>query len=741
MNDIDRRKLLKLLGWSSASLAVAGCGNPPESGTGTAEAYSEPGDFNVPGVGVYYASTCTLCEAGCGIKGRVREGRILKLEGSPECAISKGRLCGLGQASVQHHYNPDRLKEPLLRVNGNLQPVTWDKALSLIAEKTKDAGDKFAFLTGPLSGHLKVLVQNYVEVLGSKNHFVYDLLANKANQLAAEKVYGISNPQVQIAKAKLILSFGADFLNCWESPVHFSAEYAQFRKANEGKARGVLIQAEPKMTLTGANADRWIAIKAGSEGVFALGLVNALLEDAHHAKNVPASVAEAVRKYDKARVDRETGVSEEVFGRVLAQLRERSPSLVLSGPSAEGHIHGAQNAAAIMLLNVVLGNVGKTITAPAKIPFPQMAPAAGDTSALIAFNQALSQGRLQTVFFHGANPVFTAPGFMKVRENLKKAAFKVAFAHYRDETAEEADLVLPLDSALEDWGTHVAAYQPDGVQIHMQQPLMERLYPQGTRSLGDVLLTLLKQRRPDEYNPFPDYYAYLKSAAIKNKAAFKDAAADDEEFWYQTLSHGVLNVAKPEPQRIALNPGALDLDLPKPAEEDLHYPLRLVPSVRANFRDGRHANLPWLQETPDPLTTIVWGSWLEIHPKTAGRWGIAEGDIVEVISKSGTIKAQAYLFPGLEPNTVAIPIGNGHEAMGRYAKDVGVNPLKILDPVFEKSTGELALHATRVKLRRTEDNRTVVKDEGWRPGVVNTQMNRKIVATLAADKIKLFPEE
>ncbi|MGO9483360.1 MAG: molybdopterin-dependent oxidoreductase [Rhodomicrobium sp.] len=741
MNTINRRKLLKLLGWSSASLAVTGCGNPPESGVETVESYSEPRDFMVPGVGVYYASTCTLCEAGCGVKGRVREGRILKLEGSPESAISKGRLCGLGQASVQHHYNPDRLKEPLLRQNGSLQPTGWDKALSLIAEKTQNAADKFAFVTGPLSGHLKVLVENYVEALGSKNHFVYDLLASKVNQSAAEKLYGISNPHFQIDKAKLILSFGADFLNTWGSPVYFSAQYAEFRKANDGKARGVLIQAEPQMTLTGANADRWIAIKPGTEGEFALGLVNALIEDARYAKNVPPAIADAVRKYDKARVSRETGVSEEVFGRVLTLLRERSPSLVLSGPSAEGHAHGAQNAAAIMLLNVALGNIGKTITAPPKIPFPQMAPAGGDTAALNAFNDALAQGRFETVFTFGVNPVFTAPGFMKLRDNLKKAAFKVAFTHYRDETAEEADLVLPLDSALEDWGTHVAAYQPDGVQIHMQQPLMERLYAQGTRSLGDVLLTLLKQQRPQEYNQFPDYYAYLKSAMIKNKSAFKDASADDEEFWYQTLSHGVLNVASPEPQQIAVNPGSLDLDLPKPAGEDLHYPLQLVPSVRANFRDGRHANLPWLQETPEPLTTIVWGSWLAIHPKTAERMGISEGDILEVASKSGTLKVQAYLFPGLEQGTVAIPIGNGHEAMGRYAKGVGVNPLKILDPVFEKSTGELAMYATRVLVRKTGDTVTVVKDEGWRPGTVNTQLGRKIVVTMAADKVKLFAEE
>jgi len=741
MNDISRRNLLRLLGWSSASLALTGCENSVESGVEDVKSYSQPQDFMIPGVGIYYASTCTQCDAGCGIKGRVREGRILKLEGSPESLIGKGRICSLGQAAVQHHYNPDRLKEPLLRQNGNLQPTTWANAINLLVERTHDAGDKFAFLTGPLSGHLKVLIQNYVESLGSKNHFIYDPLANKVNRSISEQIYGIANPLFQIGEAKVILSFGADFLDTWNSPVHFSGQYAQFRKANDSKSRGVLIQAEPKMTLTGANADRWIPIRPGSDGVFALGLVNALLEDPAYSKNVPAPIAEAVRGYSKARVDKEAGAGGEVFDRVLALLRQRSPSLVLSGPSAEGHVHGAQNAAAIMLLNVVLGNIGKTITAPAKNPFPQIAPAEGDTAALSAFNDGLAQGRFQTVFTYSVNPAFTAPGFMKLHENLKKAQFRVAFAHYRDETAEAADLILPLDSAMEDWGTHLAAYQPDGVQLHMQQPLMEKLYPDSTRSLGDVLLTLLKQRHPDEYKQWPDYYAYLKSAMIQNKPSFKDAAEDDEEFWYQTLSHGVLNVKNAQEQRITPDLKSLNLALPGSPEQDQEYPFQLVPSVRSNLRDGRHANLPWLQETPDPLTTIVWDSWMEIHPATAQRLGISEGDILEISSKTGSLKTQAYLFPGLQRDTVAIPIGQGHEAMGRYAKGAGVNPMKILEPVFEGSTGEIAMYATRVKIRKTNERVNVVKDEGWRPGAINTQLNRKIVVTMAASKVAVFRED
>ncbi|MEW6312832.1 MAG: molybdopterin-dependent oxidoreductase [Pseudomonadota bacterium] len=744
MSNINRRDFLKVLGWSGATVAVAGCGNTSvESGAETVMSYVQPEDFVVPGIGVYYASTCTQCEASCGVTGRVREGRILKLEGNPESAINQGRLCGLGQAAVQHHYNPDRLKEPMLRQGGSLQATTWDKAMALLAEKTGNLkGEQFALLSGGLSGHLKVLVQNYVDSLGSKNLYVYDALTPAVNRAVSQKLYGTATPRFHLDKAQVIVSFGADFLDTWVSPVHFASQYAQFRKAQQRmpseKARGTLVQIEPRMTLTGANADRWIPIIPGTEGILALGLANALLKSGAAAKNLPAAVVSAVQAYDKARINKETGVSGEVFDKLVTLLSERSPSLVLSGPSAEGHAHGAQNAAAIMLLNVVLGNVGRTITAPAKLPFPQLAAAEGNSAALTAFNDGLAQGRFKTVFIYDANPVYTAPEFMKLRDNLQKAEFKVAFAHYLDETALEADLVLPLDSALEDWGTHIAAYQSGGIELTMQQPLMEKLYPNGTRSLGDVMLDLLKQRRADEYKGFADYYTYLKIALTRNKGAFSDAPADDEAFWNQALSHGVLRV-KGQEQPISVNAAALDITQPAPTGDD-QFPFHLVPAVRSGFRDGRHANLPWLQETPDSLTTLVWDSWVEIHPKTAERMGIKEGDILEIASKNGSIKTQAYLFPGVQPDTVAVPLGQGHEALGRYAKGVGVNPFKLLDPVFDQSTGELAMHATRVKVSKTGAHVKVVKEEGWSPLPINTQQGRKLVATIAADKANLSKE-
>ncbi len=159
---IDRRGFLRVLGISGTAATLAGCGNTSiESGVELVESYVQPEDFVVPGVGVYYASTCAQCGSGCGIMGRVREGRILKLEGNPQSVISGGKICGLGQAGVQVHYNPDRLTTPMMRDGDGLKPVSWEKAGAALSARlgasSPISGEQIAFLTGEISGHQRVL--------------------------------------------------------------------------------------------------------------------------------------------------------------------------------------------------------------------------------------------------------------------------------------------------------------------------------------------------------------------------------------------------------------------------------------------------------------------------------------------------------------------------------------------------------------------------------------------------------
>lgn len=732
-NSFNRRDFLKVLGWGGATVALSGCGNTSvEDGKEFVTSYVQTADYVIPSIGTYFNSTCAQCDAGCGIMGRVREGRVLKLEGNPKSPINNGKMCGLGQAGVQAHYNPDRIREPLLRNGDKGEAITWEKALELINAKIGGVkAENIAFLTGGVSGHVKALLKNYLDALGSGHHYVYEAVAPSIMRAANKKAYGVEMPRLRLDKAKVIVSFGADFLGAWISPVHFSQQYARFRKADNGE-RGVLVQVESKMTLTGANADRWLAIRPGTEGILALGLINVL---AAAGLSVPGDVAAVIKEYTADRVSKDTGVSTEHIGKLAALLKERSPSLIIAGSAAEGYAHGSQNATAIALLNQVLGNVGKTVEAPSGIPFPQMAPATGNRLALQTLNENMAQDKVKVLFSYGANPVFTAPASMKLKENLKKVPFKVVFAHYMDETAVEADLVLPLNSALEDWGTVMPEYIAEGAQLNIRQPLMEKLYP-GTLGMGDILLALLKQRRPDEYKGYEDFYSYLRNAMVSNKGALGGANADDDTFWEAALSHGVVKLVG-SPINISSHVSANGLVVPAPFVEDSTYPLHLIPAVSASLRDGRNANEPWLQESPDPLTTIVWDSWVEMHPKTAAKLGIVEGDIVEVASKSGAIKAQVYVFAGIHPDVVSVPLGYGHEAMGRYAKGVGVNAFKILDPVFDKETGELAMHETRVKVSKAGQRVIIVKDEGPAGG---NQMGRKIAVRMSSDKVNLSKE-
>lgn len=725
----DRRDFLKVLGWGGAAAALSGCGNTSiEDGKETVVSYVEAKDYVIPGVAVYFNSTCAQCDAGCSITGKIREGRVLKLEGNPESQINRGKLCGLGQASVQHHYNPDRVREPLLRNGDKGEAISWEKAYALINEKLANVkGEEIAMLTGDVSGHQRVLLANYMESLNSKNHFVYEAVAPAVVRAANLKAYGVEMPRYRIDRARVVLSFGSDFLGTWVSPVHFAQQYAAFRKGVDGE-RGVLIQAEPKMTLTGANADRWLAVRPGTEGILALGIINAL-------GVATGDTAELVKDYDKARVSRDTGVEPSHIDRIAALLKLRSPSLVLVGSAAEGYVHGMQNAMAINLLNQVLGNVGKTIEAPVSVPFPQLAPAKGNTAALKALNDGLAAGKYKVLFNVATNPVFTAPASYKFTDNLSKAGFKVAFAHYLDETALQADLVLPLDSELEDWGTHVPEYLAESAQINIQQPLMEKLHA-GTRGLGDIVLALLKQRRADEYKAFDDYYGYLRGAMLQNKVALDGAEKDDDNFWNDTLSNGIIKLAGSS-NALSARMDVPNLKLPQPKEIDEKYPMQLIPSVTSNLRDGRHTNQPWIQESPDPLTTIVWDSWVEMHPKKAAELGLVEGDIVKVTSKTGSVSAQVYLFPGIHPDAVSIPIGRGHDAMGRYAKGYGVNPFNIIDAVFESSTGELAMHETRVNITKTGQRVIVVKDEG---PVGGKQMGVRVAVSRSTDQVNLSKE-
>ena len=257
---------------------------------------------------------------------------------------------------------------------------------------------------------------------------------------------------------------------------------------------------------------------------------------------------------------------------------------------------------------------------------------------------------------------------------------------------------------------------------------MEKLHGQ-TKGLGDILLAMLKQRKKDEYAQFEDYYAYLRNAFAAMPAAVKKDAKDNNEFWNGALQTGVIAVA---PTAKGLTSNVISFADPV-AEQGDASGLTLVPTARMGLLDGRHANLPWLQEAPDQISKVVWDSWAEMHPATAKKLGVANGDLIRVSSEQGSIELRAVLLKGMHVDAIAVPLGQGHEAHGRYAKGLGVNPLKLLNANKEAKTGELAMHSTRVTVKRLgpSDAMGIV-----RLGHSDTQAGRKLVVTVPVEQVR-----
>ncbi len=732
---VNRRKFLKMLGWGGAGTALAGCDMPTtvtlEEGKEEVVSYLMPEEYVIPGIGVWYASTCTQCEAACGLHGRVREGRVLKLEGSPDSPINHGNTCMVGQAGLQSHYNPDRITAPMMRKGGSLQEVSWEDAMAELSKRIGPTsgvnGKRVGMMTGTVSGHQSVLVSELLGQLGSKNHYVHELVNSSVWATVCRDMLGDETPKLNFDKARVVLSFGADFMGTWGSPVHNMGEYAKFRKGSE---RGTLIQIEPKMSMTGSNADLWMPVNPGTEGALALGLANFIIDRGWNLVDVPSRVRATLKQYDLDTVQKVTGVSVEKVKRIATLLSERSPSLVLAGAPVEGQENGYDSVAAVMLLNLIMGNVGNTIEATAKFAEASMQAKQGGTKDLLLLAKALNGKKLDVLLTYNTNPVFTAPDVLQLKAGLANVGFKVAFSMFPDETTLSADLVLPIHSNMEDWGTHVPAYQPEGAVMGFQQPLMEPLN-KGTRGFGDVMLSLLKLRGK-EFTKFDDYYSYLQTSLLNMPSSIVTSTGSKEETWNSILQIGII---KTKGVTSPLKPKLVDMRY-KPSRENSEYPMQLIPAITSGGWDGRNANLPWVQEAPDQISKVVWGSWAELHPKKASELGVKNGDFVKVTSASGSIEVQVYVHKGIHPDAIAVPVGQGHEEYGRYAKGRGVNPLNILNPLMEKRTGELATHATRVQVTNAHQSAKLVKMGGS-----EVQMGRKFVRTISSSVLRRTEKE
>ncbi len=688
---VKRRDFLKILGVSGAAVGAAGCS--PEN-AGKLIPYLVSPDETVPGVSTYYATTCRECAAACGVIAETRDGRTIKLEGNPDHPLSRGAICARGQSALQALYNPDRLRTPLVKKNGSWQPIAWNDALTMVSQKLgevrsrQSAGDA-VFLNQHESGSFPEFVDQWLAAFGMKPHLSVDFEADQAVLEANRRSYGVSWPRVSFAEAQLVISFGADYLDGWGASVPQQLDFADARTNFATAPRVVYIG--PRRSLTGLNADQWIACKPGSELAIAQALLGAVGRGS-------TSIAQAAAA---------SGVSADVLGVLARDLAAAKPSLVLSGVRTDNALDVAMTVAEI---NKAAGNVGKTVH-----PDQPLTAFEGVSrySELADAVDRMRSGAVPVAMVRGTNPAYYLPKSVGFAEAFAKVPFKVAFATQPDETVELCDLILPDLHALENWGDA----QPIKGTLSLQQPAMDPVFRE-TRAAGDVMLALA-QKDPAVASRFPqkDYRAWVMAHFAGGPAAF--AAG---------LPKGIVSGSMPVRSVRSAAPGSAKA----PALESAAGEFYLITHPHPLFGDGRGANKPWLQELPDPVAKIVWSSWVEMHPETATKMGIERGDIVEVQTSGGSIKAPAYLYLGIRPDTIAVALGQGHRSAtpvpswdplhqdatktiqwgyGRYARGVGVNPFDVV-PGAADAAGGFVWTSIKASVRKTGDSEVIPSTEG-----------------------------
>ena len=744
---LNRRDFLRVVGIGSAG-AAAGFALAELNAPNPARLipYLIPPEDIIPGVANWYASVCRQCGAGCGIVVKVMEGRAKKIEGNPIHPISKGGLCARGQAGLQVLYNPGRIKNPLRRIGergkGEFQEITWEEGLTILSKNLKELrdggeGDGLYLLTSPISGHLKLLLKNFMNAYGSSKYFAYELINYENLRFANNITFGQNSlPHYDIENTNLLLSFGADFLTTWISPVNYSYAYGHMRQGRPG-LRGKVIQVEPRLSLTGANADEWVAVKPGTEGLLALAIAYEIVEGGYYKGEDRGKWLAALERFTPRDVAKVTEVAEERIIGIAREFSKTKPSLAIGGENVSSYENGVSNLVAINILNYLAGNnIG---ISGGIIPNRDI-----EKSSFIPVNslmQDASKGKIKTLILYDTNPVFTTPGAVKVEGQLKNIPLIVSLSSFMDETTLLSDLILPTHTYLEDWGDNFTEPSVGYPVATIMQPAVNPVF--NTKSVGDIFIHLARNLAGvfQKEIPWTDFGAYLqaswKMVYNKHKDMKEIRETTFEEFWNNLLSKG--GWWKEESQagkKVYISVNKITPYLPKgPASfdgDDKDYPFYLTLYPHSSYMDGRGANLPWLQELPDAMTSVVWGTWIEMNPERATTMGIKEGDVIEVESPFGKIYAPVCLYAGQRPDTISIPIGQGHKFYGKYAEGRGANPLDLLPFKVDERTGAVSHNSTKVKITKTNSPGRLVKMAGW-----TKELGRDIVQTITPEEFQV----
>jgi anaerobic selenocysteine-containing dehydrogenase/Fe-S-cluster-containing dehydrogenase component len=719
-----------------------------------------------PGLWTIFATTCRECPAGCGLHVRTREGRVVKPEGNPNHPINQGGLCPRGQSAPQGLYDPDRLHQPLRRkptgadsstnaaanppstirnpqrmeppveptpvpleqfasisLESGFERASWSQANEEVAQALKKA-KRLLLLSDLQTGALAEVMQQFHRAVGLPGQVAfYEAFAYEPLRTANESLFGRGViPRYRLSDADLILSLGAEFLESWISNVEFAWQFVQMHH-RPPEYGGEMIYIGPRLSLTAASADDFLQIPAGQENAVARALLEEVkgLRGPPGRQGPPGESEAAVRPAGPSRPV--AGVSPEAIGTVARKLAAAQNPVVLAGPVGATGPAAERLATTAMQLNQAMGAIGRTVD------FSQT-HALGQTIPVSQFEtMARGLGAGDVLIVHQTNPAYSLP---HLQDALRRAEHLVFIGSMMNETATMARWVLPTLTPLQEWGD----YEPWTGLHCLMQPTMGSMYD--TKHSGDVFLSLARSfgKPLEKDGQTPD--SFLDWLRLRWRQLHRQVAPDTEfdVFWRQALQRGGLfeNETKGKQETSPIGPMSPIGPIPEQGQatevtaqspEAMH--LWLWPSIL--WFDGRLANRGWMQEIPERMSTLTWGSWVDISPATARRLRVEQGQVLEVSNAVGRVRAPARVTGDVADNVAALALGQGHTALGRVAAGRGANGFELLGP---NNSG--ALFGT-VELRRTGARAPLIS-----LSATQSQWGRDIVRWISRRQLRTMKE-
>lgn len=628
-----RRDFLKFLGFGVAAASLAACEAPVRK---TIPYLVKPENI-VPGIPNYYASTFFDGHDYASVVVKTREGRPIKVDGNELSPITKGGANARVQASVLNLYDKARLQGPMAKG----EEITWQTADNEIKEKLSQAlanQSKIRILSSTIiSPSTKKVIADFIAKYPVAKHISYDAVSQYGIIKAHRLSFGKSAiPTYNFDKTEVIVSFGADFLNNWISPIEHARQYAETRKLNgEKKSMSRHLHFEANLSLTGSNADERYKLKASQTGLALASLYNSI-----------ASFAGATSVSVSGKSDVESGLAKAAKELWAA----KGKSLVVCGSN------NANDQMIVNAINSLLGNYGNTISIAKHSNLRE-----GNDEEVAELLREMNAGEVGAIIFYNSNPSYTYPDTTAFNAALAKVALKISFADRADETAILCDYICPDSNYLESWNDA----EPARGIYSTTQPAIQKLF--NTRQAQESLLVWASATEVD----YHQYIIQNWRQNILGKIAGSVSIID----WEKTLQEGVLNttVSESEPSFAGdLNAAAAAIAARKADG------IEIIVYEKAGMGNGSHANNPWLQELPDPVTKICWDNYFAISPKMAKEKGIVQGNIIEIKVGNTTVKGPVCLQPGQADNTVAIAYGYGRTHVGKAGNNIGKNAFPFL---------------------------------------------------------------